>query len=112
MSRRSDDKRFPVSQGRSTDLFDRAGMAKIDRYIAVFDGRLNCIAQIALRDDVDPRIVLGKIDNRLAHSTARPDQRHADLSLLHRQATLTPTLSLQREMEFQEEPSLFRLSPF
>src|SRR5260370_29507687 len=32
---------------------------------------------MALRDNVDLRIVLGQIGNRRGHSTARPDQRNA-----------------------------------
>src|SRR5262249_5171913 len=33
--------------------------------------------KVTLRDDLDLRIFLRQIDDRLAHSTARPDQRHA-----------------------------------
>src|SRR6202011_3836038 len=77
MSRRSDDQRFPVLRSRPADFVDRAGMTEINRDVAIFDGWIDCIAEIALRDNVDLWIVLGQIDNRLAHSTASPDQRHA-----------------------------------
>ena len=59
MPGRSDNQRFPMLQSRAANLVDRASMTEINRDVAIFHGRLNCIAQIALRDDADLRIVLG-----------------------------------------------------
>src|SRR5882762_2479675 len=77
MPGRANHERFSVLQSRPTDFVDRARIAEVDRNVASLDGWIDRVAQIALRDDVDLRIVLGQIGNRLAHSTARPDQRNA-----------------------------------
>src|SRR5882762_2754900 len=77
MSSRADHERFAILRGGTANFFDRARVAEIDRDIAILQGRFDRIAEIALRDDVDLRITFGQIDNRLPHSTARSDQRHA-----------------------------------
>jgi hypothetical protein len=64
--------------GRSeTNFFDRAGIAEIDCYVAIFHRWVDRVAEVALRDDVDLRNILRKIGNRPAHSAARTNQRHA-----------------------------------
>src|SRR5260370_7986694 len=77
MPGRSNDKRFSILQRCAADFFDRARITEVDRNIAILDRWLDRVAEIALRDDLDLRVVPGKIDNRLAHSTARSDERHA-----------------------------------
>ena len=44
-------------QGSATDFSDGVGLAKIDSHIAILHRRLDRIAKIASRDDVDFRIV-------------------------------------------------------
>ena len=59
------------------NILDRAGMTKIDRYVRLFHRRVDSVAEIALRHDVDLRIVPGKIENRLSHPAGSADQQHA-----------------------------------
>src|SRR5205809_6524654 len=77
MSSRADDEGSPMHQCRAADLADCVGLTKIDRHIAILHRRLDWIAQIALRDDVDFRIVLCKIDNGLSHSAFRSNEQNA-----------------------------------
>src|SRR5438477_1209987 len=77
MSSCSDHERLAMLQRRATDFIDRTRVAKIDCDIAILESLHNRVADVALRDDVDLRVVFGKVDNRLAHSTARSDQRNA-----------------------------------
>ena len=73
----------------ATDFFDCVRITEVDRDIALCHRSFDFVAKIALRNDVDLRIVLRQVEDYLAHSAARSDQRNAHLSLLHRQATLT-----------------------
>src|SRR6202011_3170190 len=77
MAGRSDDKRFSVLQRRAANFVDRTGVTEINRDAGIFHGECDLVAEITLRDDVDLRMGFGEIENRLAHSTARPDQRNA-----------------------------------
>src|SRR5207248_11394770 len=52
-------------------------MTKIDYHIGPFHRGLDRVAEIALRDHVELRIVFSKVDNRLSHSAGCADQQHA-----------------------------------
>src|SRR5205807_7344749 len=58
MSGRANDERFPMLQPCAADFFDRTCVTEIDRNIAILHRWFNRVAEIALRDDVDLRIVL------------------------------------------------------
>ena len=73
----ADNQRFAILDRDRTNLVDRSGVAEIDRNVAILNCRLDRIAQISLRGDVDLWIAFSEIDNRLTHSTARTNQRHA-----------------------------------
>src|ERR1700736_135108 len=77
MPGRSDDKRFSVLQRRTANFVDGTGVTEINRDVAIFHDGVDRVAEITLRDDVDLRIGFGEIENRLAHSTARSNQRNA-----------------------------------
>src|SRR4029453_18850624 len=77
MPSRTDDERFPVLCRSAANFFDRASVAEINCNVASLHRRVDRVPEIALSDDVDLRIVLRQIEDRLAHSTARSDQRHA-----------------------------------
>src|ERR1700745_4232216 len=77
MPGRADYERFLMLQSGTADLFDRSRIAEVDRHITGFYRWPDRIAQITLRDDVDLGVALGKIEDRLAHSAARSDQRNA-----------------------------------
>src|SRR5207302_8438885 len=77
MPGRADDERFSTLRSRSADFVDRAGITEIDCDVAILQRRVDRVSDVALRDDVDLRIAAGQIENRLAHSTARPNQRNA-----------------------------------
>src|SRR2546421_10144902 len=77
MAGRTDDERFSTLRSGPANFVDRAGITEIDRDIAILQRRIDRVPNVALRDDVDLRIVPGQIENRLAHSTARPNQRNA-----------------------------------
>src|SRR5262249_42429277 len=62
---------------KAANFLECARIAEINRDVALFHGAINRVAEIAPRDDGDVRIAFGQIDYRLAHSTARTDQRHA-----------------------------------
>jgi hypothetical protein len=55
-------------QANSTDFSDGVGLAKIDGHIAIFHSRLDRVAKIAPRGDIDLWIVLRKINDCLAHA--------------------------------------------
>src|SRR5215831_11211898 len=77
MSCRADDQRLAGLCCSAADFFDRARIAEIDRDVGILNRRVDRVPEIAPRDDVDLWIVLRQIENCLAHSTARSDQRHA-----------------------------------
>src|SRR5437764_11217273 len=77
MPSRTDDERSSILRSRPANFVDRAGIAEIDRDIAIFKRRVDRIPDVALGDDVDLRVVPGQIENRLTHSTARSNQRNA-----------------------------------
>ena len=77
MSSRADDERFPVLSRSAAYFLDRARIAKVDRDVAIFESGVDRVLEITLRDDLSLRIFLRQIEDRLAHSTARSDQRHA-----------------------------------
>src|SRR5438034_10332441 len=79
----ADDKRFTVTQRNATDFINCVNVTEIDHDIAIFHRRFDGIPQITLRDDLDIRIALGKIDNRFSHSAGRTDQEHSQ-RCLHR----------------------------
>ena len=77
MTRCSDDERFAVGERCPANFVDRVGVTEIDRYVTVFYRWLDRIAQIALRGDLNFRIALCKIANRLSHAPGRADEQHA-----------------------------------
>ena len=80
MSGGTDDKWLSILQCDAANLLDGIGMTKIDRYARFFHRRFDRVAEIALRHDVDLRIVPSKIDNRFSHPAGCADERHAHRS--------------------------------
>src|SRR5437660_5543190 len=70
MSGRPNHERFPMLQRCAADFADRTCVAEIDCDVAILHRWFNRVTEIALRHNVDLRIVLTKIDNRLTHFTA------------------------------------------
>ena len=63
-------------QRSATDFSGGAGVTEIDRHIALSHGRLNRIAQITPRDDVDFWVLLCKITNSFSHTPSRADEQY------------------------------------
>src|SRR5258707_7178448 len=91
---RPNHQRLAMLQGKATDFSNGVGLAEIDSYIAILHSRLDRIAKVASRDDVDLWIVLRRIANGLAHATSRANEQYADARRLHSEETLTLPLSL------------------
>src|SRR5438067_1004500 len=75
VTRRPNNQRLAMLQRGATDFSGGGGVTEIDRHIAVFHGRLNRIAQITPRDDVDFWIVLRKTTNSFSHAPSRADEQ-------------------------------------
>src|SRR6266705_335480 len=108
MPSRSDDDGSLMLQCCAANFVDRVGVTEIDHDIAISHRRFDGITQIALRDDLDIRIALGKsasrtdsscgeIDNRFTHAPGRTYEQHADGRLLHYCETLTLPTPFARE---------------
>src|SRR6266853_5597826 len=79
-------------QCRATNSFDCVGMTEIDRHIALCHRRFDCVTEIALRDDLDLRIALGKIDNRFSHSAGCTYQEHTQRRFHHARSKVPSVL--------------------
>src|SRR5206468_71457 len=64
-------------------------MAKIDYHFGPFHRGLDRVPEIALRDHVDLRIILSKVDNRLSHSADSADFTSPDSKVRTRLQTST-----------------------
>ena len=106
---RPNHQRLAMLQGSVTDFSDGVGLAKIDGYIAILHSRLDRIAKVASRDDVDLWIVLRKIANGFAHATSRANQQHANARRLHSEGTLTFPLFLWKGEATLNAPLKFGL---
>jgi hypothetical protein len=73
MTGRPNHQRLAMMQGSTTDFSDGIGLAEIDSHIAVFHRRFDCVAEVALRDDVEFWICLRKITDSFSHAPSRAD---------------------------------------
>ena len=63
-------------QRSAADFISGVGLTEIDHNIAIFHSRFDWIPEIAFCDDVDIRIVAGKIDNSFTHAPGRANEQH------------------------------------
>src|ERR1043165_6851544 len=68
MTSRADNERFTMLDCGAADFVGGIGMAEIDQHIQIFYLPASRIAEVALRDDLDFRIVLGEIANGFSHA--------------------------------------------
>src|SRR5882724_12337433 len=77
MSSRADDERLVTMQHSAADFSDGVRVTKIDRNVAILHSRLDRVAEVALRNDIDFAIGPGEVDNRFPHASSRADEQHA-----------------------------------
>jgi hypothetical protein len=64
-------------------------LAKIDSHIAILHLRLDRVAKIAPRDDLDFRVAIRKIADGFSHATGCANQQYTRRKLFHFAETLT-----------------------
>src|SRR4051794_24833812 len=77
MRGRADHKRFTFVQRRAADFTGRVGMTEIDRHIAIVHRRLDCVAEVALRYDLNFWLGACKVEYGFPHATGCAYQQHA-----------------------------------
>src|SRR4030095_467165 len=88
------EQRLAMLQDSRGDSGEGVGVTEIDSHIAIFHGRLDRIAKIALPDDVDLRVGIRKIAYGFSHAPSGADEQRAHRRRFHLKENPHPTLSL------------------